>query len=218
MTAHDEELELLLPWYVNGTLDAAQRQRIDEALAHDERLRRALALAREDQEAVVAAHEMIAPPSTAPLDRIMAEVAATGRAKQHALKLSLVEAFKGFLVSLSPRTLAAVAAAVALVVVLQTTVIGIIGLKGPKTELASVETGGEVEGGARFIVGFAPGATAGEITALLDRLGLKLVEGPRAGGLYGVRAAGPESGDILRRLQAESAIITFVANAPAEEN
>lgn len=218
MSAHDEELELLLPWYVNGTLDEASRRQIDEALAHDERLRRALALAREDQEAVVETHELIAPPSSAPLDRIMAEVAATGRAKQHALKLSLAEAFKGFIVSLSPRALAAMAAAVAVVVALQTATIGVIGLKGPGPELASVEPGGDVEGGARFIVGFAPGATAGEITALLDRLGLKLVEGPRGGGLYVVRAAGPESGDILRRLQAESAIIAFVANAPAEEN
>lgn len=223
MTAHDEKLELLLPWYVNGTLDAAQRRRIDEALAHDERLRRALALAREDQEAVVEAHELIAPPSSAPLDRIMAEAAATGRAKQHALKLSLADAFKSFLVSLSPRALAAAAAAVAVVIALQTATIGVIGLKGPGPELASVDPGGQAEDTARFIVGFAPGATAQDITALLEGAGLKIVSGPAGGGLYVVEAAlseatGPKGEKVLQQLQAKSDIIAFSANAPAQEN
>ncbi len=223
MTTRNEELELLLPWYVNGTLDAVSRQRIDEAMAHDGRLRRALALAREDQQAVVESHELIAPPSAAPLDRIMAEVAATGRAKQHALKLSLAEAFKGFLVSLSPRAFAAATLAVALVIALQAAAIGVIGIKGPGPELASVDPGGQAENTARFIVGFAPGATAQEITALLEGAGLKIVSGPAGGGLYVVEAAlseatGPRGEKVLQQLQIKNDIINFSASAPAQEN
>jgi hypothetical protein len=223
MTAHDEELELLLPWYVNGTLDAARRRHIDEALAHDGRLRRALALAREDQEAVVETHELIAPPSNAPLDRIMAEVAGAGRARQHALKLSLADAFKGFLVALSPRTLAVATAAMAVVIAVQTATIGLMSLKGPGPELASVEPGGQAENTARFIVGFAPGATAQQITALFDGAGLKIISGPAGGGLYIVEAAlteatGPGGEKVLQQLQARSDIIAFSAKAPAQEN
>lgn len=223
MIVRDEELELLLPWYVNGTLDAGSRQRIDAALADDERLRHALALAREDQQAVVESHELITPPSTAALDRIMAEVAATGRAKHHALKLSLADAFKGFLVSLSPRALAAVAAAVAVVVVLQSATIGLIGFKGEGPELASVDPGGQTDNAARFIVGFAPDATMQDITALLEGAGLKIVSGPAGGGLYVVEAVlseatGPGGEKVLQQLQARGDIVTFSASAPSQEN
>jgi anti-sigma factor RsiW len=222
MTAYDEDLEQLLPWYVNGTLEAADRQKIDEALAHDERLRHALSLAYEDQDAVVKINELVKPPSTALVDRIMEAAAASGRAQQPAIKRSLTEAFKNFLVSLSPRTLAAAAAAVTVVIALQSATIGMIGSKEPRSELASAEPGLAVGYTARFIVGFAAGATAQEIGTLLDGAGLQIVGGPTGGGFYVVEAKlseanGAEADKILEQLEARRDIFTFSARAPAQE-
>ena len=219
----NEELELLLPWYVNGTLDEASRKKIDEALALDENLRRSLQLAREDQQAAFESNEAITPPPAATLERIMAAAAASGRARRHSLKLSLAEAFRGFVVSLSPRALAAVAAVLAVVIALQTVTISVMGLKGPGVELASVEPGGQSEATARLIVGFAPGATVEQVTTLLDSLGLRIVQGPTGGGLYVVEVAvseatGPEGEKVLQQLQGKRDMIIFSAKAPPQEN
>ena len=48
-----EELSLLLPWYANGTLDAEDSVRVEQALAEDDALAREFDLILEDQAAIV---------------------------------------------------------------------------------------------------------------------------------------------------------------------
>jgi hypothetical protein len=216
----NENLELLLPWYVNGTLDAAGRRRIDDALVRDERLRRSLELALEDRDAVLHANERIGVPSADPLAKVMAAAAASSRASAFALKRSLAERFQAFIGSLSPRVLAGAVTAAAVVLLLQAATIGMLGLDrigGTGMELAS---GGEEKTEARieFVVRFAPGVTVERAGGFLETLDLDIVGGP-AGGLYVVAAAvseetGSAGEKILLLLRARTDIVAFAAKAP----
>ena len=71
-----EEIEALLPWYVNGTLDSQLMRLVEEALKTSAPLRHALDLAREDRDAVVDANELVSAPRSDVLARVMAEIAA----------------------------------------------------------------------------------------------------------------------------------------------
>ena len=48
-----DELSLLLPWYANGTLDAEDSVRVEQALAEDDALAREFDLILEDQAAMI---------------------------------------------------------------------------------------------------------------------------------------------------------------------
>lgn len=221
----NEKLELLLPWYVNGTLDAGNRRRIDDALARDGRLRRSLELALEDREATLHVNERIKAPSVDPLSKIMTAVSSSSRATAFALKQSLAERFKAFVGSLSPRVLAVAAIAAAIVLTVQAAAIGMLSVgqnEGQGMVLASGD-GHNAENTIGFIVRFAPDVTIARATGLLEELGLNIVDGPAGGGLYVVEVplseeTGPEGEKVLLQMQARSDIVAFVAKAPAREN
>jgi len=205
-------LHLLAPWYANGTLDEESRKAFEKALKSDASLRRALEAARAEQEAAVALAVAESMPSAAVLDRILSEVQATARARVSQSRQSLAAQFKNFLTSLSPASLATAGIAAALLIAVQFSAIGVLVSGGGSMELASGET--EEPGAAAdaqlFLVKFMPGASVGEITALLERLDLRLVDGPAGGGLYTV-AADKERKNVLTLLQAESTMVAFAA-------
>lgn len=221
--AGNQELELLLPWYVNGTLDAGTRRRIDEALARDGRLRRSLELAREDRDAALHIGDRIGAPSAEPLRKIMRTVENSGRAAAFAFKQSLAGRFKIFVDSLSPRVLAAAALAAVLALAIQAGTIGLLSIgRDAGTDLELASGGDEPRGAtATFIVGFVPGVTMERVTGLLRELDLGIVEGPAGGGLYVVEVplseeTGPGGEKVLLRLQARSDIVAFSAKAPTK--
>ena len=77
-----EELELLLPWYVNGTLEAAERAALDDHLAGCARCRAELAR-EEGLVAVLRAAEDVAPaPHPAQLARLMGRLDGEPRAER----------------------------------------------------------------------------------------------------------------------------------------
>jgi anti-sigma factor RsiW len=59
-----EEVELLLPWYVTGKLDAADRAKVEALLLREPALRNQLDLIREEQSAAIAVNDGIAAPAS----------------------------------------------------------------------------------------------------------------------------------------------------------
>ena len=69
-----EEIELLLPWYATGKLDAEDQRRVETYLANHRDLDDQLALVREDRDDVIALNEQMPTPSAGGLDRLLARV------------------------------------------------------------------------------------------------------------------------------------------------
>ncbi len=76
-------------------------------------------------------------------------------------------------------------------------------------ELASAR----VNDGALATIRFVPKAAAGDITEFLAANSLRMVDGPKVGGMYTIRLpeAGRTKGDLIKRLQIETAIVDFIA-------
>jgi hypothetical protein len=196
-----DEIEALLPWYVSGTLDAKSRARVERYMEAHPELKAHLALAREEEDATVAANEAIAAPGRDALDRLRASVAAAPRRKQAAGLLSEIsDRFADWLSGFSPPQLAFAGAAAALVLALQSGVIGALVMERVAAPTYQTAGGGEEKAGEglELLVGFSPTATAQEITDLLKRLDAVVTDGPKAG-LYRLRFPGAKESDEDRK-------------------
>lgn len=210
------EVEELLPWYAAGTLDASQRRQVEAALDGDPALRRSLAIVREEMDETVLDAEGLGTPSPQALTRLMARVAAEPRRVGWGARLRGAFASFGGGRDGSPwRGLAAAAAMLALAFAA-----GVVATKGLQDEArpyatASAPSSPLAEG--RFaIVGFQPGATAEAIAAVLEKHGMRIVDGPQPGGLFRVRIGGrdmsaAERDRRLATLKSEVAVIRIVA-------
>jgi hypothetical protein len=195
-----DEIEALLPWYVSGTLDAKSRARVERYIEAHPEVRAHLALAREEEDATIAANEAIAAPGRDALDRLRASVAAAPRRKPVAGLLSEIsDRFADWLAGFAPPQLAWAGAAAALLLALQAGVIGALVMERVAAPTYQTAGGGEVTGeGLELLVGFSPTATAQEITDLLKGLDAVVTDGPKAG-LYRLRFPGAKESDEARK-------------------
>ena len=103
-TLSGDEIELLFPWYIAGTLDEPDRRRVEAYLeAHPEAAAQ-LELIREEQEETILSNESLGSPSAAALGRLMHEINAdsakpslTAQAKS-----SIMGVLDNFIAGLSP--------------------------------------------------------------------------------------------------------------------
>jgi anti-sigma factor RsiW len=114
------EIEALLPFYANGRIAAADKVRVETALASDPEMARRLEIIREDMAETILLNESLGGPSPRALDRLMAGIEAEPR------RMTLVGRARGgalawlgtWLASQPPRRLAyASAAALALIAI-----------------------------------------------------------------------------------------------------
>ena len=205
MTNQDEthrrpEIEDLLPWHAAGTLSPREAQEVEAAIARDPELMRRYMLAREEMIATVELNEALGQPSPRAMTRLFAAIDAKGE-RRPALSSGLVARIGEFFASLTPRQLAFSAGAAALAILLQAGLIGafVLGERNQGTQqIASAQKAAEASGDA--FVRFAPNASAGEIAALLEANKVRIVDGPRPGGLYRVRiAALPQDSSVVYR-------------------
>ena len=136
-------------------------------------------------------------------------------------KPSFAETLKDYITSLSPRSLAFASVAVAAVLASQAVTISYREMQGSGYGLASEHGTKEIAKGQKFIVQFAPGATFIQVTALIDRLDLAIVDGPNGGGFFilalrQTNLSVPEN--VLEQLQSNRDVVIFSAKAAAEEN
>jgi hypothetical protein len=208
-------IEALLPWHAAGTLRPRDANRVEQALAGDRELARQTDLIREELVETIHLNETLRPPSARAMERLFAAIdAEEAQAPRHRRWFDLGSRISEFLWSLTPRTLAWSATAVAVAIFVQAAVIGAVVVKeqgspsGPGLASASNE-------GSYAVVRFAPQATANEITNFLDAYKATVVEGPLAGQVYRIRLSETklpkeEVNKIVRQMQSETKIVDFI--------
>lgn len=213
------ELELLLPFYATGRISAADKARVEAALAADAELALRLDIVRDDMAETTLLNESLGAPSPRVLDRLMAGVEAEPRRQG-----LLANAKGGFmtwlgqlLVTQPPRRLAyAGAAACALIALQGVALTGILLREQTGFETASTAP----QSSERYVLlSFATDARAGDIASFFKRYEASVVDGPRANGYFKVRVGDAsltqaQVDAIAARMKAEAAIVRFVAPAP----
>lgn len=219
LTAAGKAAEELLPFYATGLLSAAEEKLVADALAADPELRRRLALVEEEQTETILLNEGIKGPSTHALDKLMAAIDA--EPKRAMAGVGIGERLAGWLQSLTPRQAVWATAAAALVVAVQAG--ALVGLVVNRDSGAAFQTASQIgaataQAGAAFTVIFNPDAKASDIAALLEKTGARIVDGPRAGGIYrimvGDKALGEtESAALMTMIRAEAGLVRMIAPA-----
>jgi hypothetical protein len=196
------DVEVLLPWYVAGTLRRRDRQRVEEALRNDPALAEHLDCVREELAETIHLNETLGAPSPHAAERLMAAIDAEATRK-HAPGIA-AGWLTGFFANLSPRTMAVAASFAMLAIALQAVAIVDVFTKSQVTVPGAGQGGGQGTGqgtgqstgqtaehknGTFAMVRFARQASAGEITNFLQNYQAALVDGPTPGGLYRVRVA-----------------------------
>ena len=218
------ELEELLPFYANGRISTADKQRVDAALAADAELAARLEIIRDDMDETVLLNESLGAPSHRALEQLMAGIEAApkpmpllSRAKD-GVAGGFLSWLGGLLASQPPRRLAyAGAAAVALIAMQGVAITGLALRDGASFQTASAPG---TQASERYVLlSFAPEARAGEIASFFKRFGASVVDGPRANGFFKVRVgdaslSSAQVDAIAARMKSESAVISFVAPAP----
>jgi hypothetical protein len=184
------EVELLLPWYATGRLNARDTRLVKEALARDPALIRQYDAIREEYAETIALNESIGAPSGLAMQKLFGAIDAEPE-RRVPVTAGLGAKISGFFSNLSPRTLAWSATLGAIVLVAQAAVIGTVLVKNqPATfKTASLSTNEHVTrdiGGAappRALVRFAPDARVADITALLDKYQASII-GNTGGGMF----------------------------------
>ena len=218
------ELEMLLPWYAAGTLNARDARRVEEALARDPELVKQYAVIREEYAETIDLNESLGAPSARAMQKLFAAIDAEP-VRTPSVSLNLASRVSGFFASLSPRTLAWSASLGALALLLQAGVIGAVLVKNQTAtyQTASLSTNEpitrDLAAGTppRALVRFAPDARVADITALLDNYQASIIDGAK-GGLFRLQFGSKamtkdEAASLLSRLQSEK-IVSLAVAAP----
>jgi hypothetical protein len=210
-----QEIEALLPWHAAGTLRRRDANRVEQALAGDRELARQSDLVRGELIETIHLNETLRPPSARAMERLFAAIdAEEARAPHHRRWFDLGSPISEFLWSLTPRTLAWSATAVAVAILVQAAVIAAVVVK-EQSSPSEPELASAPNEGSYAVVRFAPQATANDITNFLGAYKATVVEGPLAGQLYRIRLSETklpkeEVGKIVRQMQSEK-VVDFIA-------
>jgi anti-sigma factor RsiW len=174
-----DELEALLPFYLNGTLDGAELAEVEEWLANDPAAMAALEEAEREFSATNAANEAIRPPADALSRFAKALEREAGPARDAARPSWLAIAWQRL--AGMPAGLAWATAAVAVLLLATQAVRDFGGDQG------GVEIAGTEDQKLPFaLVVFKPDARMADIAAFLDKNDFVIVAGPLPGGMFKV--------------------------------
>ena len=210
------EIELLLPWYAAGTLDARESQQVERALANDPELAARYEWVRAELAQETHIGEAAGEPSGRDVKTLFAKIDALPAQKSRS-SIDLGARIAEFLAALSPRTLAWSAMAAALAIVLQAGLLAGIVLKersagGYETASAPANVPGE---GSYVLLRFQPQANAADVANFLETNKLSIVGGPSTGGLYRVRVASTKlaKADLTRIVNTlqDNKVVGFIA-------
>ncbi len=201
-----QDIHELLPFRANGTLEGADLDAVDAALAEDAGLRADLAALSAIRDTMQA--EEIASPGEFGLARLMRDVEADARVSTPA-----PAAANDNVVPLMRLRIWQVAAAVVLAVGLGFNLPQFGPGTAPMDSAESEPAGFTLASGgadADFTVIFTPDATEIEIRGLLLDAGLEIVSGPSALGIYGLGLLDADSTDTAFAALSASAIVEDV--------
>ena len=218
-----EDIEMMLPWYITGTLSEKERVRVDRYIADHPEMARQLELVREELDAAIALNEEESNPvRSGALDRLLTRIDAEDGPERATLGGGILGRLTGWLPAFEMPALRLAAAGAAIVIVAQAVIIGSM-MSGTAPSIGEYETASgpaEVaeDSGARLLIAFSGEATAGQITALLEEIDASIINGPWAGGFFEIRIEGSgltagKAGALVSDLEKRSAIVKFVSVA-----
>lgn len=210
-----DEIAALLPWYVSGKISAADKARVDTyAKAHPEVLDH-IALARDEADVVFADNASIHAPRDG-LERLQKSLAASPRARLHAVQASLIDRMGVWISNLAPRQLAYAGMAAAALLVMQVASLGTLVSK-PSGQFQTA-SGPAAKAGSFALVAFQPAAPQSTVTAFLADNNYTIADGPKAGGMYRLRLseaplAQTDLDTAIAKLKARSDLVAFASPA-----
>ncbi len=182
-----DEIEMLLPWYVTGRLDAADTARVAAYLERHPEVRRQVPLVREELAATVAGNEAIRA-RLASAETIIAGAASPTERILTWLSRTFGAARALFTVP-TPGAVRWAAAAAAVIICLQAAALGTLLVRDGSTYGTASRPGIEAGSTPVAMIAFTDNASATGIAQALDEHRLRIVDGPLPGGFYGVRFA-----------------------------
>ena len=200
-----DEMETLLPFYLNGSLEGAELEAVEEWLATDPAALAALGEAEAEFSGTAAANEAIRPPADALSRFAKALDAEAGSARAPAGQSWLAQAFNRFMAV--PVGVAWAAAAVLLALVMVQSFVQ-PGGKGNDFEIAG--TGDDLAKMPFALVKFKPEAKMSDIAAFLGQNGLKVAGGPTADGVFRIAIAAKTAADYEK-------LVSLIAAQPFAE-
>jgi hypothetical protein len=225
MTINETErrdIEALLPWHAAGTLSRRDAQRVEAALEQDHDLARQFELVREELGETIHLNETLGAPSARAMERLLAGIEAEGAKSRKRRSFDFTAFIAERLTLFSPRTLAWSAVTAVLAIVLQAGLLAGLYINEPGSEVpaayrtASAPTRSLGSVGSYALIGFAPQASAADVTKFLDDHKATVVDGPKPGGLYRIRLSmtvlpKADLARIVKQMQDDSKIVRFVA-------
>lgn len=213
--SNDEEIEMLLPFYVTGRLNRSERGLIADHVGERPDLVRQLALIQDERVGAIAANKAIATSPRLDFRRVTAAIAA----RPSSLRPRPWDRIKRwFEMPVSQSRGWAVAAT--LLILLQVAAIASLVATRQSHDFFAASGTKQVAGpSTTVLVRFAEGTTTSAIAGMLAGLGMTIVDGPKGGGVFTVRL-GPgdmkeaERDRAIAELNARSDAVTFVARLP----
>ena len=182
-----EEIEMLLPWYVTGRLDAADTARVAAYLERHPEVRSQMPLVREELSATVAGNEAIrarlasaetiVAGAASPTERVLTWLSRTFRAAKSLFTVP------------TPGAVRWAAATAAVIICIQAAALGTLLTRDGSTYGTASRPGVEATQPAVAMIAFADDASATRIAQVLAEHSLRIVDGPLPGGFYSVRFA-----------------------------
>lgn len=203
------DAELLLPWYVAGTLSEEEIAKVDAWLATDPEAEAHLARAQEEWDVTITASEELGMPRASAVNDLMASIGA----KNHTTT-AVPALLERIWEMLSPRYAMAGAAALALVVVGQSITIGTMMSDTPATYEVASDKPAVAISELTALAAFQPNITISQITDYLAELNLTIIDGPKPGGIYQLAATDNEAGkSALDTLASNNEFVRFFSAA-----
>lgn len=213
-----EEIEMLLPWYVSGRLEAGDRARVEAYLARDAGMRHQLDLIRAEQQETIAANEALRTPSAGALDRLMASLPHHKPGLAERISTSgFYQAVADFFAAPTVRGVRLAAVAAAALLLMQAALITTLLVRGDGGTYQTASGQTDNKGISAFVI-FADDARVPAITGLLADFDATIVDGPKPGGAYKVRIRSSDlseaaRGALLRRLAERRDVVRSVLPA-----
>jgi len=214
-----EEIEMLLPWYVSGRLDARDRARVETYLARDAGMRHQLDLIRAEQQETIAANEALPTPSAGALDRLMASLPHHEPSlAERITSSSFYQAVADFFAAPTVRGVRLAAVTAAVLLLMQAALITTLLVRGDASGTYQTASGQTDNKGISAFVVFADDVRVPAITGLLADFDATIVDGPKPGGVYKIRLRSSDLSDaargaLLRRLADRRDVVRSVLPA-----
>ena len=190
-----DEMETLLPFYLNGSLEGSDLEAVEEWLASDPAALAALGEAEAEFSGTTAANEAIRPPAVALSRFARAFDAEAGPARAPASSSWLAQAWGRFMAV--PVGVAWAAAAVLLALIMVQSFVQ-PGGKGRDFEIAGAED--DLAKMPFALVKFKPDARMSDVSGFLGSNGLKIIGGPTADGVFRLGIPAANAADYTKQI------------------